>query len=395
MKSYNAGMHQVLSEKAIYLDNNATTPILSEVADAMREAALRYGANPASQHRAGQAVRRVLEDARDRIAVLLGAKTIGMNPDRLVFTSGGTEANNLALFGMLADSTPGHFITSAIEHPSLSGPADELERRGWQVTRVAADENGVVKVDEFAAAFRENTRLVSIMAANNETGVLQPLNEISALCSARNVPLHTDAAQWIGKLPTHFHDWNLAALNCTAHKFHGPLGIGALLVRHDVALTPQLFGGHHQAGARPGTESVALAVGMQVAFECWQREADSRSERITALRDKFEAQITASIPTATVIGRHAPRLPNTANIGFVGVDRQPFFLALDMAGIACSTGSACASGSSEPSPVLLAMGLSRELVEGALRFSFGAQNTLKEAEEAARRIIKAYQHLRR
>jgi cysteine desulfurase len=209
------------------------------------------------------------------------------------------------------------------------------------------------------------------------------------------VPLHTDAAQWVGKLPTQFQVWNLAALSCAAHKFHGPLGIGALLVRHDVQLAPQLFGGHHQAGARPGTESVPLAVGMQVALDSWHREAETRAARITALRDEFEAQITNAIPTATVIGRRVPRLANTSNISFPGVDRQAFFLALDMAGIACSTGSACASGSSEPSPVLLAMGLSREQVEGALRFSFGALNTPEDAQEAARRIIKAYQHLRR
>jgi cysteine desulfurase len=272
---------------------------------------------------------------------------------------------------------------------------EQLERQGWQVTRVGAVENGVVNLDEIAAAFRDDTRLVSIMAANNETGVLQPLSEISELCSARNVALHTDAAQWVGKLPTQFQGWNLVALSCAAHKFHGPLGIGALLVRHDVALAPQLFGGHHQAGARPGTESVALAVGMQVALESWHSTAELRTERIAALRDEFESQVTTAIPTASVIGHRAPRLANTSNISFPGVDRQAFFLALDMAGVACSTGSACASGSSEPSPVLLAMGLSQELVEGALRFSFGAQNTLAEAEEAARRIIKAYQHLRR
>jgi cysteine desulfurase len=388
--SYNAGMAEM-----IYLDNNATAPILPEVADALRQASLRFTANPASQHRAAQAARRVLEESRERIAMLLGAKTAGMDADRLIFTSGGTEANNLALMGMLAAQQPAHFITSAIEHPSLFGPAAELERRGWQVTRVAADENGVVKIDEIAAAFREDTRLVSIMAANNETGVLQPLSEISKLCADRNVPFHTDAAQWVGKLSTHFLQWNLAALGCAAHKFHGPLGIGALIVRHDVPLTPQLFGGHQQAAARPGTESVALAVGMRASLECWHREAESRSLRMATLRNEFESQITAAIPSARVIGHAAPRLPSTSNIAFVGVDRQAFFLALDMAEVACSTGSACASGSSEPSPVLLGMGLPKELVESALRFSWGALTTAADTHEAARRIINAYKHLRR
>ncbi len=388
---YNAGM----SDEAIYLDNNATTPLLPEVADAMREAALQYTANPASQHRAGQTARRVLEEARERIAQLLGAKTAGMAADRLVFTSGGTEANNLALLGLLAAQPPGHFVTSAIEHPSLLGPAAELERRGWQLTRVGADENGLVNIEEIAAAIRTNTQLVSIMAANNETGVLQPIAEISKLCAARNILFHTDATQWVGKLSTHFHEWHLAALSCAAHKFHGPLGFGALLLVHDIVLAPQLFGGHQQAAARPGTESLPLAVGMRIALECWQREAELRAGHIADMRDEFEREILVAIPSATVIGLAAPRLPNTSNMAFPGVDRQALFLALDMAGVACSTGSACASGSSEPSPVLLAMGLSKEVVEGALRFSFSHLNTPEEAREAARRIINAHKHLYR
>ncbi len=379
----------------IYLDNNATTPLLPEVADAMRQVWLDFPANPSSQHRPGQAARRVLENARERVAELLGAKTTGLDADRLVFTSGGTEANNLALFGLLANQPSAHLLTSAIEHPSLLGPVAELERRGWQVTRVRARENGIVNLDEFAAAFRDDTRLVSIMAANNETGVLQPLEEISRLCAERNIPLHTDAAQWVGKLPTRFHEWDLAVLSCAAHKFHGPLGIGALLLRNDVALAPQLFGGHQQAAQRPGTESVALAVGMQTALEIWQRESEERTAHLAALRDEFEQLIQAAIPSAVVIGHDALRLPNSANIAFPGVDRQAFFLALDLAGIACSTGSACASGSSELSPVLVAMGLPREQIEGALRFSFGVTNTPDDARESARRIIKAHNHLRR
>jgi cysteine desulfurase len=379
----------------IYLDNNATTPLLPEVADAMRQVWLDFPANPSSQHRPGQAARRVLENARERIAELLGAKTTGLDADRLVFTSGGTEANNLALFGLLANQQLGHILTSAIEHPSLLGPLAELERRGWQVTRVKARENGVVDLEAFVAGFRDDTRLASIMAANNETGVLQPLEEISCLCAERKIPLHTDAAQWVGKLPTQFQEWKVAALSSAAHKFHGPLGIGVLLVRHDMAITPQFFGGHQQTAERPGTESVALAVGMQTALEIWQRESEQRPVQLAALRDQFEQLIQAGIPKAVVIGGDAERLPNTSSIAFAGVNRQALFLALDMAGIACSTGSACASGSSEASPVLVAMGLSRELIEGALRFSFGVTNTSEEVREAARRIINAHNHLRR
>jgi cysteine desulfurase len=384
-----------MSIDAIYLDHNATTPLLPEVAEAMRVAALEFPANPASQHRPGQQARRALEDCRERIACLLGAETAGMDADRLVFTSGGTEANNLAILGMLADQPPGHLITSAIEHPSLLGPVGELERRGWVITRVPTVANGMVRLDTIASAFRDDTRLVSIMAANNETGVLQPIEKISQLCADRGVPFHTDAAQWVGKLPTRFHDWQLAALSCAAHKFNGPPGVGALLLRDDVPLAGQLHGGHQQEGLRPGTESVPLAAGMLAALEIWHFDRDAQAARLTAFRDQFEAWITAEIPSAVVIGAGSPRLPHTSNIAFVGLDRQALFLALDLAGIACSTGSACASGSSQPSPVLLGMGLSNELIGSALRFSFGITNTDAQAVESVRRIINAHKQLRR
>ncbi len=382
-------------DNTIYLDHNATTPLLPEVADAIRETSLRFRGNPASQHRAGQEARRTLEYARERIADLLGAKITGMDADRLIFTSGGTEANNLALTGMLTDIPPGHLITSAIEHPAVQGPVEQLERQGWNVTWVGVDESGVIHFHELEEAFRSDTQLVSIMAANNETGVLQPLDEIAELCVAHGVALHTDASQWVGKLPTQFSRRKLTALSCSAHKFHGPVGIGVLLVQHDVRLTAQLLGGHQQAGVRPGTEMVALAVGMQVALEAWYTNADIRLERMKEIQTRFEEQIVAAIPSATVIGRLAPRLPNTSAIAFPEIDRQAFFLALDLAGVACSTGSACASGSSEPSPVLLAMGLEKELVESALRFSWGATTEAAEIDEACRRIIKLHKHLRR
>lgn len=377
----------------IYLDNNATTPLLPEVADAMREAALRYPANPASQHRAGQAARRALEDAREQIAALLGAKTTGLDADRLVFTSGGTEANNLAILGTLAGQKPGNFITSAIEHPSILGPAAELERRGWRVTRVGADEDGVVDIDELVSAFRDDTQLVSIMAANNETGVIQPHGKIVEMCARHGIPLHTDIAHGVGRVSTIFQLWQRSLMSFAAHKFHGPVGIGALVLGSGVAVSPQLFGGHQQDGMRPGTEPLPLVVGMKIALEAAIQEMKSRREKVTGMRNEFESLINAAIPDAFVIGRNAQRLANTSNIAFPGIDRQAFFLALDTAGVACSTGSACASGSSEPSPVLLAMGLKKELVEGALRFSFSRLNTPEEAREAARRIINAHNKL--
>jgi cysteine desulfurase len=233
------------------------------------------------------------------------------------------------------------------------------------------------------------------MLANNETGVLQPVGELAKLCAEHEIPLHTDAVQVAGKLPLDFRQIGASAMTVTAHKFHGPRGIGALVVRHGVQLAPLLHGGFQQAGLRPGTEDVALAIGMFTALELCQKEASQRASRMTALRDRLEAQLLAGDPRAVVSGARAPRLPHTSNIAFVGVNRQALLMALDLAGVACSTGSACASGSSEPSPVLRAMGCDDEVVEGALRVSLGATTTAAEVDEGARRILLTVQELRR
>jgi cysteine desulfurase len=233
------------------------------------------------------------------------------------------------------------------------------------------------------------------MLGQNETGVLQPVDEAAAICARRGVPLHTDAAQVVGKLPVDFRALGAATMTVAAHKFHGPVGIGALVVRHGVELRPQLFGGFQQGGLRPGTESVALAVGMCRALELWHGESAERPARMRALRDRFEQAILAGWPTAVVIGRDVDRLPQTSQIAFVGLDRQALFMALDQAGVACSTGSACASGSSEPSPVLLAMGCEPAVVASALRFSVGATTTAWDIDEAAHRILACCNDLRR
>ncbi len=381
---------------SIYLDHNATTPILPVVADAVREASLRYGANPGSQHEPGRQARRALEDTRERTGELLGARQGGMHADRVLFTSGGTEANNLALFGLTADHSeaPGQLVVPAIEHPSITEPAAVLQRRGWRVARPSASVDGVVSLQEIESHLEPDTRLVSMMLANNETGVLQPVASVAKLCAERGIPLHADAAQAIGKIPVDFAALGAATMSCAAHKFQGPLGIGALIVRHDVGLRAAQFGGHQQAGLRPGTEMLALAVGMCTALECWRSEAKERAERLRQLRDQLEQAIVAEVPSAVVIGQHAERLPNTSNIAFVGLDRQALLMALDMAGVACSSGSACASGSSEPSPVLVAMGLEKALVDGSVRLSLGASTTAVEIEEATRRILSVCQQLR-
>jgi cysteine desulfurase len=403
-------------QSAIYLDHNATTPVLPEVGEAMRACWAQPLLNPASQHGFGRAARRAVEDARERIGELLGAGPA----DRVVFTSGGTEANNLAVSGLCRVGTahqlrdqnspkragdlvgsahPTRVIVSTIEHPSVAALVEQLERSGYDVARLGADRNGVIRAAELGDLLQARASVVAAMLANNETGVVQPVAELAAIFGENGVPLHTDAAQAAGKLPIDFRKLGAATLTIAAHKFGGPVGIGALLVRNDIELQPQLFGGFQQAGTRPGTEAVALAVGMRTALELWEANRAMWTAHLRQLRDHFEEQLLAAGALEScrpvVIGASAERLPHTSNIAFVGLDRQQLFLALDQAGVACSTGSACASGSSEPSPAHLAMGLDAGVISSALRFSFGVSTTREEVAEATCRIIKVCNHLRR
>ena len=377
----------------IYLDHNATTPILPEVSEAVSAAHRVAYANPASPHGPGRAARQILEQARRTIAGFLGANTTHVPVDRVIFTSGGTEANNLALLG-ISGRTPGRVIISAIEHPSVVGAAEELSRRGHHVCRLPVSEQGVVLVDRIGELITSDTRLVSVMLGNNETGVLQPVAELAGICAASGVPFHTDAVQVVGKRPVHFGQLGVSALSATAHKFHGPSGIGVLIVKPEVQLEPILFGGAQQLGIRPGTELTALAVGMQTALELWHQESGQRASRLAALRDRLESIIERDVPDTTVHGKDAPRLPHTSNISFSGLDRQALLMALDMAGVACSTGSACASGSRKPSPTLLAMGCSKPVVEGSIRISLGATTTLAEVNLAVSHICRVANDLR-
>ncbi|MEM6329725.1 MAG: cysteine desulfurase family protein [Planctomycetota bacterium] len=388
----------------IYLDHNATAPILPAAAQAVLECGRAVHGNPGSQHAAGRAARGVLYEASDRVAELLGASTGGRRPDRLILTSGGTESNNLALRSLLpvgnqgaaaganthaaavdAGATPSpHLVISAIEHPSVDATADLLAAGGVAVDRAPVDENGVTSADAVLALVRPETRLVSVMLANNETGAVQPVAEIARRCAARGVPVHTDATQAVGKTPVDFAGLGVAMLTFTAHKFHGPAGVGGLLVRGDLAGLRLLAG---QAGyERPGTPAVPLAAGMRAALDAWHEEAAPRERRMATLRDRFESRLAAAVPGLVVVASAAPRLPHTSNLAFVGHNRQALQMAFDRAGVACSTGSACASGSSEPSPVLMAMGLPAGVVDAALRFSLGAQTTAAEIDDAATRI---------
>ena len=409
--------------QSIYLDHNATTPLLPEVLAAMADCATTAFANPESQHQPGQRARRVLEDAREGMAALLGADLSGPHPDRLIFTSGGTEANNLALLGLAAasvaerekrcqepnprnqsviaespddlvpDTFSSRIVISAIEHPSVARPAEQLARHGWRMERLPVSDEGVVSVESFEQLLGDSPtlRLASVMLANNETGVVQPVERLATLAAAAGVPLHTDAAQAVGKLPVDFRKLGVAALSCAAHKFHGPRGIGALLVRGEVRLEPLLWGGFHQQGLRPGTECVVLAVGMHAALASFSREQTERLARLARLRDRFEARLRTGWPGEVINGREAERLPNTASVAFPSLDRQALVMALDLAGVACSTGSACASGSSEPSPTLRAMGLSEPVVQSSLRFSLGATTTEAEIDAAAAVVVQVVQ----
>jgi cysteine desulfurase len=386
-------------KNSIYLDHNATTPILPEAAEAIRACWNEPYLNPASQHAIGRRARRVLEDTRERIGELLGAD----RNDRVVFTSGGTESNNLAIRGLLplplgksgeGVLPPSCIIISAIEHPSITSLAEQLARKGLQVDRLGVDRRGLIRVDELADLLRPETRLVAAVLAQNETGVLQPIQEASAKCKETGVPVHTDASQAAGKMPVSFRELGVATMTIAAHKFGGPVGIGALVIHENLELQPQLFGGFQQSGLRPGTESIALAVGMRIALEQWQRNRPDWLAHLRSARDKFESTLRREVPEIQVIGENADRLPNTSHIAFIGLDRQQLFLALDQAGVACSTGSACASGSSEPSSVLLAMGCAQEVISSALRFSFGVGTTLDDVTTAACRITKVCNNLR-
>ena len=401
--------------QTIYLDHNATTPTRPEVLEAIARCHAAGYANPASQHQPGQHARRILEDARQRIAEVLGGNLGNLEPDRLIFTSSGTEANNLAILGIApsgngdngddsgsesgADSdrdgdSGGQIVISAIEHASVIEPAEHLLERGFRLDTLGVTGDGVVRVEQLAPLLGPPTRLVSVMLGNHETGVLQPVAELAALCNRAGVPLHSDAVAVAGKLRIDFRRLGLAAMSVAAHKFQGPVGIAALLVRHGVVLRPIFFGGHQQYGLRPGTEPVALAVGMATALELWRQEQDAQTQKLTALRDRLEAGLKTGCPEAIFHGQAAARLPHTTNVAFPGLDGQVLLVALDVAGVACSVGSACASGSSELSPTLRAMQLSNEWVRGSIRLSVGATTSGSDIDEAVRRIVHVCRELR-
>ena len=366
----------------IYLDNSATTPVLPAVWEAMRPYCAEVFGNPASAHQAGRRARRALEDARDRSAALLDAQ-----PDEVLFTSGATEANNLALFGLAGDA-PGHLIASPVEHPSVLEPLRQLEQRGFTLDWLPVDATGVVQAAALPALLRPDTRLVSVMLANHETGAVQPVGELAAPL------LHCDAVQAVGKMPLSFRDLGVTTLSLSAHKFHGPKGIGALLCRRGVPLRPALWGGHQQQGRRPGTEPVALVVGMATALELALAEREARTGHVRKLRQHFLERVCELAGPVVLNGPARGGLPHTLNLSFPGLRADALLMALDLEGVACSTGSACSSGSLLPSPVLRAMGVPDERLHSAMRFSLSHLLSTEEVDEAVRRVGRVVRRLR-
>jgi cysteine desulfurase len=372
----------------IYLDYNATTPLLPQAWEAMRPVMAEAFGNPASAHHAGRQARRYLEDAREKVAALLEA-----HPDEVIFTSGATEANNLALFG-LAGNPPGRILASPIEHPCVIEPLNQLAARGFDIAWLPVDGRGIVGRPTRSANRHDDSlsesptlRLVSVMLANHETGAIQPVGELAA--AVPGVPFHCDAAQAVGKIPVSFRDLGVTALTASAHKFRGPKGVGVLLLKRGTTLRPLLYGGHQQRGHRPGTEPVALAVGLAVALEHAVTHIPEHAATTNRLRRRLLNRLQA-LASPVVVNGPPPgdpdSLPTTLNVSFPGCRADLLLMSLDLAGVACSTGSACSSGSLLPSPVLAAMGVSDDVLRSAMRFSLSPTLTDAEIDAAAQRI---------
>jgi cysteine desulfurase len=370
----------------IYLDYNATTPLCDAAREAMLPYLDRLFGNPSSVHAAGRAARAAIDTARDKLAGLLRVK-----PHELIFTGGGTESCNLAVFGLArcSSSRGGHVISNKAEHHAVLNAFEYLEEReGFEVTWLNVSREGIVDLDQLAGAIRPETRLVSIMNANNETGVIQPMREVSQICREHGVLLHSDMVQAFGKGDV---DLSLVdAASFAAHKFYGPKGAGILFLRSGLSIQPIMFGGAHENERRPGTENVAAITGMAAAAEFTLHDRESEQERERQLRDELWTRISENIPNAKENGAKAPRLANTLNVSLLGLDSEMLLIALDLEGVCASSGSACMVGSVVASHVLLAMGLPVESARSAVRFSLGKWTTADEinaAGEAVQKIV--------
>jgi cysteine desulfurase len=378
--------------RRIYLDNNATTPVLPEVFEAMRPYFAEHFGNASSIHHHGQETRAAVENARESVAALLGA-----SPSEIVFTSGGTEGDNLAIAGLAAPGA--HVITSSVEHHAVLQACKHLENAGCDVTALPVDGRGLVDPDDVRRALHPKTKLVSIMMANNETGVVQPVEEIGKIAAEAGVVFHTDAVQAAGKVAMDVNRIGCHALTISGHKMHAPQGVGALYIRKRTQVAPLFYGGRHERSRRAGTENVpgivALGKAAELAKAGLVRGDDRGDDRnLAALRDKLERGILAQVEDAGVNGEGARRVPNTTNIHFDHIEAESLVIALDLRGLAVSTGSACSSGAIEPSHVLIAMGLPLDRARASIRFSLGKQSTEEEIDWALSLVPETVARLR-
>ncbi len=378
----------------VYLDNNATTALDPRVADVMLTQFLDGPTNASSQHAFGRRSRSHLDTALETIGSYLGTKLDQPNGARLIITSGGTESNHQALTGL---NDQGSLVLSQIEHPSVLATVKWLEKRGRTLRWLETDPAGLVRLDQLetlVSADEHDIALVSLMAANNETGVIQPISQAAEICQKAGILLHVDATQTVGKLPLNLEDSGISALTFTAHKFHGPAGVGGLWLAPEVKVEPVFHGGEQQLETRPGTEPVALVVGMAEALKLAMDELQHSTEHCGMLRDRLETGLLARHPELVVQGKIHARLPGTSSISFLKTDRQSMLMALDMAGIACSSGAACSSGSSPPSHVLMAMHRPADEIESTLRFGVSKFSTIEEIDVAIESISITYNKLR-
>jgi cysteine desulfurase len=376
----------IAPDKITYLDNNATTAIDPAVLETMGPFLEKYFANPSSGYRFAAHVRDAIEQAREQVAALLGCE-----PGEIVFTSCGTESNNTAFHSAL-ETRPQckHVVTTAVEHSAVRNPAQELGRHGYEVTVIGVDKSGRLSLRAIADAIRPDTALLSVMWANNETGVIFPIEEIAEIARDKNVPLHTDAVQAAGKVPINLRDVQLQFLSISGHKLHAPKGVGALYVNRRSRFHPFLLGGSHENNRRAGTENAASIVALGKAAEVALSKLPDEQSRVRNLRDRFEKVLLEEIPNARVNGGGAPRLPNTSSVMFDDIESEAALMMLDQENICCSAGSACRTGSLKPSHVLNAMGLVDEQARGSLRFSFGRfndDNDVGRALEIIPRVI--------
>ena len=376
----------------IYFDHNATTPVDPVVAEAVARVMTDTFGNASSVHHFGQQAKAVLDEARSAVAALIAAE-----PSEIVFTSGGTEADNFALRGVAEALEPTgrrHLIASSIEHEAVLVTLRALARRGWRTTLLSVDQSGIVKPEALAEALTDDTAIVSVMHANNEIGTIQPITELARIAHGRGALFHTDAVQSVGKIPVDVRALGVDLLSLSAHKFNGPKGVGALWIKRGARVTSVMTGGKHERNRRAGTENVAGIAGLGAAAQLAARKAATEGARLGSLRDRLEENILASVPGTAINGVREPRVPNTTNISFDAVEAESLLIALDLEGVAVSTGSACSSGTLEPSHVLRAMGLPSPRTQNSIRMSLGAGNTEAEVDFVVSKLPGIVEKLR-